>query len=69
MPSLGRGGAGEATLDDCRSEVSDFGLSALEAIVDGASSSSMPNDNLPFAASFRFFFDGFPGVETLCFDN
>lgn len=67
-----RNGTGEAVRDGCPSGVSDLGLSAAEAIVDRAlplSSSSRPNDNFPFATGFRFFFGGWPGVETLCFDH
>ena len=69
-----RGGAGEAVLDGCPSGVSDLGLSTVDATVDSAfsfsvSSSSKPNESLPFATGFRFFFGGWPGVETLCFDH
>jgi len=72
MASSMRNGAGDAIRDGCPSGVSDVGLSAAEAIVECAfplSSSSTPNDNFPFATGFRFFFGGWPGVETLCFDH
>ena len=70
--SFMRVGAGEAVLDGCPSGVFDLGLSTVEATVDSAFSlfsSSRPKESFPFGTGFRFFFGGWPGVETLCFDH
>jgi len=59
-------GAGEAVVDS--SGVLDLGVATAEVLESPCSSSSSPNDSLPFATAFRFFFCGC-GVDALYFDH
>ena len=46
----------------------DLGVCAFESVDSPSSSSSIPNDNLPFATFLRDFFVLLWGVLALCFD-
>lgn len=65
--------ADEAVLEGTFDGVFSRGVSAAEVGMlpnSSSSPSSTPNDNLPFATCFRFFFCGRSfGVEPLCFDH